>query len=76
MNNNRAIDQFSRNELCTGCGTCAGMCPQNAINIVIDEKKGIHLPRIDSEKCNKCGICYKVCPGDGVDIDSLNRKLR
>jgi len=29
-------------DLCTGCGTCAGLCPQN-IKMEIDQKKGIEI---------------------------------
>ncbi|MBN2075006.1 MAG: Coenzyme F420 hydrogenase/dehydrogenase, beta subunit C-terminal domain [Dehalococcoidales bacterium] len=75
MNKNKTIDQVSGEGLCTGCGTCAGVCPQNAIKMVIDQKKGIYLPRLDREKCNECGICFKVCPGHSVDFNTLNREI-
>ena len=41
---------------CIGYGTCAGVCPVEAIEI----KNG--LPVIDPEKCIGCGICVKECP--------------
>jgi coenzyme F420 hydrogenase subunit beta len=75
MNENKAIDQVVRDGLCTGCGTCAGMCPQNAIKMVIDHKKGIFLPVLDREMCSECGICVKVCPGHSVDFNTLNREI-
>ena len=75
MNENKTIELVLRDGLCTGCGTCAGMCPQNAIKIVINHEKGIFLPVLDREKCSECGICFKVCPGHGVDFNTLNREI-
>lgn len=58
--------------LCTGCGTCAPLCPSNAIKMLINRKKGIYIPKIDQSNCKKCEICYKVCPGFEVDFEGLN----
>jgi len=54
--------------LCTGCGTCVGMCPQEAIEMFKDNSKGIYVPYISMEKCSLCGVCFKVCPGHFVDF--------
>ena len=44
---------------CTGCGACAGECPQSAI---LGEKKRPYI--IDQQRCNKCRICLEFCnPG-------------
>lgn len=66
------VEKVYKEGMCTGCGTCAGICPTNAIEMVIDKKKGIYKPLIDIEKCTKCGLCYKVCPGHSVDFKELN----
>jgi len=42
--------------LCDACGTCAGVCPVNA---VIIEAAGV---RIDDGACTECGACVAVCP--------------
>lgn len=59
--------------LCTGCGTCAGICPADAINMEISD--GLFLPKIDVDKCTCCGLCLKCCPGYAVDFRDLNSKV-
>ncbi|MEN3036708.1 MAG: Coenzyme F420 hydrogenase/dehydrogenase, beta subunit C-terminal domain [Candidatus Methanosuratincola petrocarbonis] len=61
--------------LCTGCGTCAGICPKSAIEMRKDTFKGIYIPQLNIKKCNKCGLCAKVCPGFIVDLRELNLTL-
>ena len=54
------------NDLCTCCGTCAGLCPESAISIQ-ETSGGLLLPVIDEDKCTKCGVCVGVCPGWKVE---------
>jgi pyruvate formate lyase activating enzyme len=42
--------------LCTRCGKCADICPEQAL---VYQDNG--LPHIDHEKCNGCGKCSEVC---------------
>jgi len=42
--------------LCTKCGKCAGVCPNNALVFKIGK-----LPVIDRVRCNGCGECVAVC---------------
>ena len=71
----KTISQVVRGGLCTGCGTCVSLCPEEAIKLIIDEKRGIYVPELDEDKCNNCGICYKVCPGHEVDFKGLNLEI-
>jgi coenzyme F420 hydrogenase subunit beta len=64
---NLTIDSIVGEGLCTGCGTCIGVCPKEAITLTNNKAKGIYLPKRDREKCNLCGVCYAVCPGYSVD---------
>lgn len=42
---------------CLGFGTCARVCPVNAITM---NENG--LPDVDLVKCYGCGLCVKACP--------------
>ena len=75
MENNNTIAQVVKDGLCTGCGTCISLCPNEAINLTINEKKGIYVPELNDGKCNNCGTCYKVCPGHEVDFKQLNSEI-
>ena len=72
---NNTIASVVKDGLCTGCGTCIALCPNRAIELTINEKKGIYIPKLNEEKCNNCGICFKVCPGHEVDVKQLNLEI-
>lgn len=57
------------NDLCVRCGTCAGVCPVEAITL-----DGNHYPVINSS-CIECGRCVKVCPGIDVNFPALTMQL-
>lgn len=50
--------------LCSGCGTCAGVCMKNCITFDADS----HLPHIDASVCVDCGACTACCPSMGVEF--------
>ena len=58
MKGEGTISSVVEDNLCTGCGTCVALCPNEAIEMVIDEKKGVYVPKLDGRKCNNCGICF------------------
>lgn len=47
-------------DLCTGCGACVLVCPNNCVKLEQDEE-GFDYPVIEEEKCIKCGICREHC---------------
>ena len=46
-------------ENCVACGTCAAVCPEDAIY------EG-DIFEIDPEACIGCGSCAESCPKDAV----------
>lgn len=72
VRNNKTVEEAWDIELCTGCGTCVGICPKFAVEMIKDVAKGIYVPKLDTEKCNQCGICFDACPGHSVDFKELN----
>lgn len=51
-------------ELCSYCGACVAVCPENIIDLV-----DIYL-KIDQLKCTDCARCIKGCP---VGVLALER---
>ena len=55
-------------EKCTGCGNCADICPNQAIEMVegpeIEVKPGEknERPQLDYGRCCFCGLCVDICP--------------
>jgi coenzyme F420 hydrogenase subunit beta len=65
----RAPDEIT----CTGCGTCAGICPSNAIVMAV--KNAIYVPTLIEEKCNNCGLCAASCPQASVECVQVDAAL-
>ena len=75
IKNNSTISRIIKGNLCAGCGTCVALCPTDAIQLAINEERGIYIPKLNEEKCNNCGICFEVCPGHEVDFKQLNLEI-
>ena len=60
-------------EVCCRCGTCATVCPKEAITLtdaeVVDGRLQVR-PRvdIDADKCVYCGECVAMCPTHALSI--------
>ena len=49
-------------EKCTGCETCTGECPSEAIKMVDGKAE------IDMELCIDCGVCVDACPVEAISL--------
>lgn len=47
---------------CIGCGTCAEICPVDAVEMVDD------LAQVDLNWCIGCGVCAVSCPAEAISI--------
>lgn len=52
---------------CIGCGLCAKICPNQAIEMV-QSKKGKTYPKINLGRCSFCGLCQDVCPTGALKL--------
>jgi ferredoxin len=63
-----SIDFIAINNECTQCGTCAEVCPVNAID---SENSNL----IDKERCITCCACIKNCPQNARTMKSSQVKV-
>lgn len=52
--------QIDSKKNCSGCTTCASICPKDCIHMVPDEE-GYLYPFVDAENCIDYGACERVC---------------
>ncbi len=57
---------FTERSLCTRCGTCVGVCPEDAIVLDADM-----YPALVEDKCTECGLCGVTCPGGRVSFREM-----
>lgn len=55
---------------CLGLGTCAGICPFGAIDMLPSG-----LARVDPEKCTGCTKCVDACPKGIIKMVPYNKKV-
>ncbi|MGC8792368.1 MAG: CoB--CoM heterodisulfide reductase iron-sulfur subunit A family protein [Bryobacteraceae bacterium] len=49
-------------EVCSGCKTCVGLCPYNAISFLADK----NVAHINEALCKGCGTCVAACPSGSI----------
>jgi len=73
-NEKRTIAWVTERGLCTSCGACSGICPEDAVRMAV-APWGTLEPEISAERCNECGKCFRVCPGHEIDIPYFQKKI-
>lgn len=52
-------------DLCTRCGVCYDICPQDCFSFTRGEYPSVPYPR----ECWHCGACVIDCPPDAIHLD-------
>jgi len=61
-------------DTCTGCGNCADICPNQAIQMTeipgLESKPGQknERPQVDYGRCCFCGLCVDICPPGSLKL--------
>ena len=55
---------------CLGLGTCAKVCPFNAITMGPNG-----LPVVNEGRCTGCGTCERACPKHIITLSSVTRRI-
>lgn len=57
-------------QLCSGCGTCASVCPAKAIEV----DPGENTAKVNPALCKGCGACAASCRAGAVDVHGFQSK--
>ena len=60
----RSVKPIYISENCKQCGLCFPVCPDDAIPLDKDAKRG----DFDYDACKGCGVCAKVCPFKAIEM--------
>jgi len=74
---NNVITHVVTRRLCCGCGICAGVCPQQTLQVRFNEY-GELVPHDDGASCSPgCDLCLLACPfaEQALDEDNLGDEL-
>jgi len=65
----RLAEEVINTGLCTDCGTCAAVCPTQAIGMDYETEE----PELIGRCAAHCSLCLDTCAGKDIDISGLNR---
>ena len=57
-------------EACSGCGTCVGWCPTDAIVL-----NAAGVAQRDESACLGCGVCSRFCPEEAISLQAGLRRV-
>jgi len=70
------ITEVVRHDQCVGCGLCAALCPQEALEISWNQN-GEYSPNEVVPCTTECGLCLKICPfaDNKENEDTIGKEL-
>ena len=63
--NDRITTTIINRELCSGCGLCLRVCPNNTFSL--NDGKA----EVTGNKCLQCGHCLAVCPEQAIEVQGI-----
>lgn len=64
------VSAIVNNDLCSGCGVCAGCCPRNNLSMAW-RSDGDLVPTLSGKCPPSCNVCVRVCPfGESADNEA------
>lgn len=63
--NFNSVKNFSTNDRCNGCGTCAKVCPRDNISI---NKSVKNSKPVYGDECEFCLACINLCPQKAIKL--------
>lgn len=57
------------NEACTACGTCARICPTQALTFEVDEDAHRYTLRFSAKLCIACEACAHACAEQAISLE-------
>lgn len=69
----KSIEMVVKNNLCTGCGACEGVCPEGAVHM--QRTRLGYFPSIEHSLCTECGLCFNICPGHAAEVNRMGGDL-
>lgn len=64
------VSFITKNALCTGCGSCVGICPSAAIKMT-ETVSGFLVAEVDEVNCQRCEECIAVCPSNKDNFSNV-----
>ena len=53
--------EITKKENCSGCSSCANICPKNCITMQMDNESFLY-PEVNKADCINCNLCEGSCP--------------
>jgi ferredoxin len=63
----------TKDDKCTGCGSCKGICPVEAIEI--KDSQGAAKAYVAPDRCIGCGVCVRRCPSGALKLEPRPSKM-